>query len=526
MDILALIHNQTSDVRGQIADLTAQVARAADERDAAKDHAKRAGAEATEQRALEEELKKSRDASLAMMAETRRLLEELDRKRQETAESLNRCQAEQESLSQALSDAQTRAEQALAELETERENGEKAEAEISKLLEEKERKQTDLHDALLGSLFTFLQEQADRVSSALASEEERQEFLRDYESFQQARQADPHVESLCEQRDELKKFLTAAAVPAVKDTLQASLAAVEDELRELFPSALQSLDATPPSTQTEELLFYLNSDGHVIFLMPVRVSDWEGGKNGETLGGNLRAMRIIWDMIREVRLKEQDGTFAVMRSCPVFKSRFDVQGVAIRNGFTVKYCTEVVSWFKFTRVPSEVEEILVREGLALQAADVLSTHPAHILLRAAAIDPERAFEDVWAQVNPAVADVVPSDYQETQKSRLPAGTYLRAIVTKESPEGIARRPDVRSNSSLSVRVADKLYQQRKWGRTYVSFEALVNMTHMQSHEVEKAVVELQTKRLLDCDLAAQGRYSLNSAKRGEIELLIKRRIKA
>ncbi len=526
MEILALIHNQTDGVRDQIAALTAQVARAAAERDAAKDQAKRAGAEAAKQKVLEKELKKSCDASLAMVAETQRLLEELDRKRQETAEALNRCQAEQESLSQSLRDAQALAEHALAEIETDRENEQKAEAEISKLLDEKEKKKMDLRDALLGSLFIFLEEQADRVLSVLASEEQRQELLRDYESFQQARQTDPHVGGLCEQRDELRKFLAAAAVPAVKDTLQASLTAVEDELQELFPSAVHVTESAPPSIQVEEFLFYLNSDGHVVFLMPVRTPDWEGAQNEVTADG-LRAMRVIWDMMRELRLKERDGGFAMMQSHPVFKSRFDVQEVAVRNAFTVKYNAEVILSFKFTRVPGEVEEILVHEGLASQAADVMSTHPAHILLRAAGMDPEREFEDVWRQVNGAVVGVAPSraDYQKTQGSRLAAGAYLRAIVTKESPEGITRRPDVRC-SGFSVRVADSLYRQRKWGSTYVSFDTLVNMTHMPSHEVKNALAELQAKRLLDGDLAPEGKYSLNSGKRGEIEVLIKHKIKA
>jgi RIO-like serine/threonine protein kinase len=79
---------------------------------------------------------------------------------------------------------------------------------------------------------------------------------------------------------------------------------------------------------------------------------------------------------------------------------------------------------------------------------------------------------------------------------------------------------------LSARVADKLYQQRKWGNTSVPFEGLVHMTRLPSHEVERAIMELRTRGFLDSDRAEQGQYSLNSAKRREIELLVKHKIKA
>jgi hypothetical protein len=362
MDILSLIHDQTRGISDRIATLTAQVVHAGAERDAAKDKAKRASAEVTKERTLEEEIKKARDAASDMVAEAQRVLEELDRRRQETLDSLTRCQEEQKSLSQSLSDTQARAEQALAEAETEQEKKENAEAEISKLLEDRRKEETDLRGAVLESLDIFLEQQADRVLSAFASEEQHQELLRDYDSLQQARRTDPHVEALCEQRDELNKFLSAAVVPAVKDTLQGSLAAVEDQLRERFPGAFQLTDPLSSDSQVEELLFYLGADGHVVFIIPVRTSDWEAAQRDEVTDHGTKAMRIVWDMIRELRLKEQDGDFLQMRGHPVFTSRFDAKEALLRQGFTVKYCAADILQFTFTRVPSEVEEALMHEN--------------------------------------------------------------------------------------------------------------------------------------------------------------------
>jgi hypothetical protein len=335
------------------------------------------------------------------------------------------------------------------------------------------------------------------------------------------------VGALCEQRDELNKFLSTAAVPAVKDTLLASLAVVEDQLRELFPGAFQLTDPPSSDAQIEELLFYLGADGHIVFLIPVGAADWEAAQEDEVTDRGKNAMRIVWDMIRELGVKEQDGDFVKMRGHLAFKSRFDVKGAVIRQGFTVKYCAADVLRFTFARVPSEVEEALVQENQTSEVAMALSARPARILLHAAGMDAELTFEDVWQEIDQTPPDTMSlhPDHQTTQEARLPAGSYLRAVVTKESPQGMVRKPDVRS-SSLSVSVADKLYQQRKWGNTSVTFDGLVNMTHLPSHEVEKAIMELRTRRFLDSDRVEQGQYSLNSGKRKEIELLIKHKIKA
>jgi hypothetical protein len=527
MDILSLIHDQTRDLRDHITTLTAQVIRAGAERDAAKDRAKCATAEVAKQRTLEEEIKKSRDAASDMAAEAQHVLEELDRKRQETLDSLICCQEEQKSLSQSLVDAQALAELALAEAETEQENAQKAEAEISRLLEDREREELDLRDAVLESVDIFLEQQADRIMSVFASEEQHQEFLRDYESLQQARLTDTHVGALCEERDELNKFMSAATVPAVKDTLQASLAAVEDQLRELFPGAFQLTDPPSPANQTEELFFYLGPDGRAVFLIPVKTSDWEAAQEDEAMDRDMNTMRIVWDMIRELGFKEKDGDFVKMRGRPVFKSRFDAKETIILHGFTAKYYAADILRFAFARVPSEVEEALVHENRTSEVAGTPSMRPARNLFHAAAINQELTFEDVLPEIDQTVPDIMSlrPDQQAIPEPRLAAGTYLRAVVTKEPPNGTARRPDVRS-SSTSVRVADKLYQQRKWGGTSVPFDALVNITHLPSHEVEKAVIELRARKLLDSDRAEQGQYSLNSAKRKEIESLIKHKIKA
>jgi hypothetical protein len=71
-----------------------------------------------------------------------------------------------------------------------------------------------------------------------------------------------------------------------------------------------------------------------------------------------------------------------------------------------------------------------------------------------------------------------------------------------------------------MHVADKLRRQSKWGGAAVSFDALVKLAHLSSHQIQEAVAELRKNDLLDPEHdGAGGRHaiSLSSARRKEIE---------
>jgi len=199
------------------------------------------------------------------------------------------------------------------------------------------------------------------VHAAFFTQEQRLKIMRESEAFKKARHTDPEIGRLCDQRDELRKFLGTAMVPAVKDMLQVSLNDIENQLTTRFPNALKVSDAKSKDNQIEELLFYINHEGKAIFLLPLHTKDWDAAEKGEITDGTSEAMCFVWNMIRELSLRVEDGDFITIRDRPAFESRFDLEEVAILEGCNVKRQNSIVLHFVLTQVPIEVQEVLLYE---------------------------------------------------------------------------------------------------------------------------------------------------------------------
>jgi hypothetical protein len=67
-------------------------------------------------------------------------------------------------------------------------------------------------------------------------------------------------------------------------------------------------------------------------------------------------------MVRELKLKTDDGDFTTVRGRAVFASRFDLEDVAILEGFRLKVQDSVVLHFILSAVPTELQEALSYEN--------------------------------------------------------------------------------------------------------------------------------------------------------------------
>jgi len=143
-----------------------------------------------------------------------------------------------------------------------------------------------------------------------------------------------------------------------------------------------------------------------------------------------------------------------------------------------------------------------------EAAKRLAVHPSHLFLHVAQLDASLTFEDVWPEID--------QDWVETVSI---SGRHRRMQGregTQFFPEGepAAAGPDFSVNA---VHVVDKLRRHGKWGSVSVTFDALINLTHLSKHGLEEAIAELRRKDLLDRDGTGQGTISLRSARREDIE---------
>jgi len=361
MSVSDVIRNCTLAVRDAIKSIDEHISAVAGQRVASQERVKNSTTEITRQHALESERKKLVDAVAEKVAEAKRILDDIERKRQEALNAFLRCQEEQNGAALSLRDAQGATETALREIRKEQKSQQDAETLLSKLHEERVEKQAELRRALLEALEKYLKQQAEQVHAAFSTQEQRAKIMMEFEAFKKARHSDPEIAKLCDQRDELRKFLNTATVSGVKGMLEESLKAIEDQIIKKFPNALQVPENAFKDSQSEDLLFYCDRNGKAVFLLPVRAGDWDAAGKGEITESANNTMCLIWNMIQELDLKTHDGDFISVQGHPAFASRFDLEEVAILQGFNVKSRDSVVLRFVLSALPSELQEAITYE---------------------------------------------------------------------------------------------------------------------------------------------------------------------
>lgn len=360
MTIGDFVRQQTLGVRDAIRQLDERLTRAEGQRQAAEERVRRAGTEITKQRTLKGERKRSATEAAEKVSEARRALEEIERKRQEAHEALIRYQEEQKAADRELAEAQSATEAALIEIRREQAAQQEAEAFLVRTRKEIEEQQSLQSRLALKALDSYLEQLRQRVHDSFATQEEQSNAMREYEAFRKARHEDPEIGAFCEQRDELKKLLSSAMVPAVKSILQASLSGIESQIAQHFPGVFQEPRAISRDNPIEEMPYYCNQDGKATVFLPIRESDWITAAN--LTGDSPEAMCIVWSMIKDMNLRLENGDFIVINGRPVYASKFDLEEIAILQGFSVKRGNQEVIRFVLSSVPAEVQEILSNEG--------------------------------------------------------------------------------------------------------------------------------------------------------------------
>jgi len=322
---------------------------------------KRSSTEITRQRTLETERKKSLGLSTEKVAEAQRTVDDLERKRQEALDILMRLQDDQTAVLHSLREAQSATESALAAIRKEQKAKQDAESEMMRDRASRSEAERVLRRSLLKALDIYLEQQAGAVGAAFSTQEQRSKAQREFEAFRRARYTDPEIGRLCDERDEIQKLLGTVMVPGVKTMLEESLRGIEESLVKRFPTALRVPDAISSGNQIEELMFYRDREGKALILLPVRPVDWGALEANTASEAATKWMCLLWSMITELKLRTEDGDFLTAQGRPVFASKFDLEEVAILQGFPIKREGTDVIHFVLTAVPAELQEVLSHE---------------------------------------------------------------------------------------------------------------------------------------------------------------------
>jgi hypothetical protein len=143
-----------------------------------------------------------------------------------------------------------------------------------------------------------------------------------------------------------------------------------------------------------------------------------------------------------------------------------------------------------------------------EAAKRLGVHPAILFFYLLELEPSLEFDDVWPEVDEAWIETLAVSrgshvHQPEIKSESPVKEIIRSMTTELSKE--------------AIHVIDKLRRGRKWGHAAVTLDALKNITHLGSKELQQALDELRKHGFLDLDGDIKGTISLNPTKTREIE---------
>ncbi len=361
MEILEVLRNQTLNIRDKLSGIDEKIVLAESSSRAAEERQNRSATEISKQRALEAERKKELEAVLEKQKQTQDLIEDLDRQRQEAASEFMKLQEEIEGFQRTRREAHLGIHNARTEYEKESRSKAAAESILEELRKARELAERELKKELLKGVETYINYQINNLKSAFLTYEQKTNAKQQAEAFKNARHSDPDIARLCEERDELIRILSTSNVPGVKAIIQSSLHEVEKKITEKYPNALNFFGEEIKNSAMEEILFFLNSEGTVNFLLPVSTANWVGANEGKESSDISKEMCVIWNMIKEMGLKKEDGQFQLYNNRVVYSSNYDIE--TINNfGFMMKCGNEEIMQFVFKAVPAELQEALLHEN--------------------------------------------------------------------------------------------------------------------------------------------------------------------
>ena len=144
-----------------------------------------------------------------------------------------------------------------------------------------------------------------------------------------------------------------------------------------------------------------------------------------------------------------------------------------------------------------------------EGARLLRDHPANIVRSLSAMVGD--LQDCWPDVDAGLVETL-----RTLRGVPPTDRPKEAVVAPtKPPQQVAKAGVIGSETTL--RILDKLERKDKWGGNAIGWDTLRNHYCRDLHDLDEAVDELVDEGLLLPGDSRRGPYSLNPAKKGEIE---------
>lgn len=290
-------------------------------------------------------------------------LEEIDRQRSELNNRLKQSLTEDEALTGKLVDVQKATVKLQAQSKEEAQLHQNTKSELEKFEKEKKRVEELLKKRRGEAFDNYLDTLDKKIEKILLAQEEQLRKKAILDALKIARQKDPEIKELFDQREQFLDFIKKATVSGVKKSMQASLKAVEEKLGERFPGALTIPDSISPKPDlVEELLYYWDNNGKISIILPISESIWNKIENGDVNKNTTRAMFFIWNMVKNINLGAKDGKFSFNGRYCIFEAAQNIGKNLVSGGFNILIPkSSAVIKFTFSPLPVEIKGAIAYE---------------------------------------------------------------------------------------------------------------------------------------------------------------------
>jgi hypothetical protein len=358
MALIDLLRENTKEVRDTLAEIEKTRQRYVSERNAAEERFKRASSEISSHHKQQESNKGALQTLESFIRDINHQIDELEIQKQQLLAHLFEKQQELDEHKRTLSEAEILANKAQRAARDEQKKLEDIEHHLSDIDQQRVRFQNTLNEQHRRSLLQYLSDSSHLIETQFQEQAKRSESMKSLEAFKRARHDRRDVADLCDARDEWKRLLKTATVPAVRSSAEAELLRIESSIEKLFPGALRAESTLRHADYIEELYYFSDFAGNTYVLMPVTTDVWEAIPAGKQSLAETVAMYLFATIGKAIVGRPQDAHFRSDGTFVMLVYRGSDDPLRELNSIVVPLPGGGSITFILTNLPNEIQEAL------------------------------------------------------------------------------------------------------------------------------------------------------------------------
>jgi myosin heavy subunit len=362
MGINDIVRQFTFEIEDEIKSLSEDIKRLTSEIESIEQRKHRITTEIKRFDTEEREVKNKLHEADKQIETTEKELEDLERRKEELEESLWRQKEQRGEKEKELKRLRELLQKTQQKINNEEDVKHKCEVSLEKILSDKKEKESLKKDRLREALKTYIQRQEESLHLAFGSLEEKERQKRAMEEFNQARQRDPRIADLYEQREELTRLLKNASLESIQNYLKEKISNIEDEISKAFPGALGRNLSSVQGDNILEILYAIDKDQTVVFWLPFTYQSWAKVEQGEKSHREKNIICFLWNMITQLDLTREQCGLGSINELLCFWSDLSRDDVMILGQFNVVCNQENILKCILIEAPYDLQEALLNEG--------------------------------------------------------------------------------------------------------------------------------------------------------------------